>query len=486
MKKIYKYIVISILVLTVLFTSLYFIRSNTTQKQIDRYASYISDGNKELERREYGKALSSFAKAAETIPQRIDAYEKIVELLVLKSRFNDAQDVIEESTKVLSNSDRAKLNRILALSYYNDNQLEKSKSLYLDADKFNSSDEGYVGLAKVYLKSGDSNDSKKALGKVKAKEGQSALERDLLLSYLGLLDSKPAKERLEKWDLSLEDNKELTAKVTEYLRVLNSIGQEDLYNRAVLARHYINEGFPVLAIGVLESEVEKMAEYPDGLYFLGRAYFDAGKYSSATDLLTRALGLGQYTSEISLLLARINIINGDQNVAITNYENAISSASDDMKFEIYKEYIDILLSENSFSTAKSSLDKLVDSDVNAGIWPLLKYIDLYYQQRNYSQMKVELEKLAKISSLTDLERMEYFKWQITYEIENNQLASAKENLSVLRTLDRFNPNYYLLSARINLIENNTDKAREELSLAINYDLEGSVTDAAKRLLGRIE
>ncbi len=486
MKKIYKYLIILVVSVIVILSTLYFLRSNVTEKQKETYASYISEGEKQLERKEYGKALTSFASASETIPSKRESYEKIVDLLVLKRKFDDAKDVVEQSTKVLSPSDRSSVMRRLARAYYESNQFDKAEKYLLTADQSQSSDEGFLWMGKVYLKLNDTTKAEKFLKKVKGTQGSVALEKDLLLGYLKKLDSSGVKDSLGKWDLSVEANKNLSNEVSSYLQVLNTLSKDELYNRVLLARQYINYGYPIVAIEILESEVEKMSEYPDGLYFLARAYFDSGKYSSALDILNRALGFNLYTDDIYLLMARANLINGDQNVAFDSYERAIESAGKEKQGEIYREFVEILLEEKSYSEVKKNLDLVVQNKVVSDLWPYFGYIEMYYNQKNYGKMSEVLGGIAKDSTLTDAEKMEYLKWQITFDIENDKLTSAKELLTTLRSLDRFNPHFHLLSGRVNLIENNQDKAKEDLNNAINYDLIGEVTESAKRLLGRIE
>ncbi|MBI2357182.1 hypothetical protein HYV12_03995 [Candidatus Dojkabacteria bacterium] len=486
MKKIYKYLIILAIVVTITFSLLYFFRANITQKERANYASHISEGDKFFERKEYGKALSSYALASETIPQERSSYEKIIDLLVLKRRFDDAKVVVEQSAKVLLGSNRAYILRKLALAYYKDGQYEKAEKYLLNADQIKSTDEGFLLLGKVYLKMNDTTKANKFLGKVNTKEGATALERDLLKAYLKKSETSEAKSSLEVWDLSLEEDKDLTTLVTSYLRAINGLGKDDLYNRTLLAREYINSGYPVIAVEILESELDKMKEYPDGLFFLARAYYDSGKYSSSLDILNRSLGLNTFSDEIYLLIARINLINGDQNTAFDSYEKAISFAGTSKKDSFYKEYLSILLQEKSYSELKSNLDKIIKDKVTENLWPYFMYIEMYYDQKNYVQMQSVITTVSKMANLTDAEKMEYLNWQIVYDIENDKLASAKELLTTLRSLDRFNPNYYLLSGRVNLIEGNQENAKEDLNTAINYDLDGSVTESAKRLLGRIE
>lgn len=487
MKKSFKYIAIFLVFVTITLSVLYLLRSNITQQEKSEYATLIEEGDKALDRKEYGKAITTYSKAAEVIPQNLDAYEKIVDTLSLKGRFDDAKSVVEQSGKVLNASKKSSLYSRLASHYYEAEIYNKAEEFYLDANNLKASDSIELNLAKVYLKLNDISKSKKYLEKVsKDASGSVGLDADLLRAYNAKADVTAAKQFFDKWDLALEDDKTLASKATAYQKALGSVTNDDLYSRAILSREIINAGYPVLAIDLLESEVEKMKDYPDGMYFLARAYYDSGKYSSALDILNKSLGFDTYSGEIYLMVARINIINGDINSAFEAYDKAVVFATEELKGEIYREYIEILISEKSYSQAKSNLDKVINGKLTDTIWPYTLYLEMYYDQKNYDEMASVLSTLAKLSNLTDQEKMEYLRWQIVYSIENDKLASAKELLTTLRSLDRYNPYYYLLSGRINLIEGNNDKAKEELELALNYDLEGSVTESAKKLLGRIE
>jgi tetratricopeptide (TPR) repeat protein len=450
-----------------------------SEQSLNRYNELIREADQLYEQYEYSEAVSKYGEAADLVPAESDAFFGIVTILVDKGQMGQAAQIVEKSTGSLSSSDRSKLNAIVGNGYFEREDLENAEKYYLQANKGVENTPARVGLAQVYMKTGQLDKVKDLLNITDEKDPNFA-QAAILRAYLKLEETKLAKEEVS--DLtSVDMDDEVKAQYDSLLAAINAATDDKLYTAALLSQEYINAGYPYLAIKVLEGKKDDMAEYPDGLYFLGRAFFDHEKYGSAIDVLNEALSFDSYTSEVYELLAKSYYINGDQEKAFTSFEKAYTFASDANKEEVLVEYVDLLLSLEQNSKAQTFLAKGDEDSFEINV----RQVELNYRKRDYDKMDFYIKKLAAMT-LTDEQKKEYLNWLITYEIEDDKAASARENLDDLKEMDRYNPQYHLLLGKLELAENNTDEARDALESAIEFDLDGEVTEAAKKLLARID
>lgn len=451
-----------------------------SEQSLNKYNELVRDADKLYGQYEYSEALSKYAQAADLVSSQSDAFFGIVKILVDKGQLAQASEIVEKSTGKLSNSDRSKLFAIVGNGYFEADDFSDAEKYYVQASKNGvENTPANVALAQVYIKTGQLDKVKKLLDITDDKDPNFA-KAAILRAYLKLEETKLAKEQIaDLTSLDMEDD--VKAQYDSLLSALNEATEDKLYTAALLSQEYINAGYPYLAIKVLENKKDDMAEYADGLYFLGRAFFDYGKYGSAIDVFNEALSFDTYTSDVYQLLARSYYINGDQEKAFENFEKAYTFAPDSKKEAVLVEYVDLLLDLEQNSKAQTFLAKGDQESFEI----IARSAQLNYMKRDYEKMDFYLKKLGEMT-LTDEQKKEYLNWLITYDIENEKSASARENLDTLRNLDRYNPDYYLLLGKLELAENNADEGRDALESAIEYDLGGETTEAAKKLLARID
>ncbi len=459
-------------------SSLFLSGCTLVQEDLTSYASLVREGDQMYEQREYAKALKSYSEAADLAPSQSDAFFGIVKILVDKGQLGEASEIIEQSAGKISSQDKAKLHETLGQAYLKINDLVNAEKQYLSAnntDKNNSSVK--VGLAQVYIKSGKLD---KAGSYLDIGQGEDDYSKAAIIkAFLKLDNIGAAKSEISNLDSS-SVSEEMNEIFESFLSALNKAGSDKLYNGALLAREYINAGYPYLAIKILDPHKEEMSEYADGLYFLGRAYYDYGQYGSAIKTLQEATSFGFYTGEIYTLLAKAHYINDMHNEAFEYFDRALTFAQVEEKEKILKEYVEMLIAQEQYTRVLTLL-----SDEDSSYWVSIKNAQVYYAQRNYEKMRFHIEEIDE-SKLTDEEKKEYLKWLITYEIENDSGDEARENLTLLRSLDMYNPNYYFLLGRLELSQNNQEDGKAALERAIEYDLNGVVTQEAKRVLARID
>jgi hypothetical protein len=161
---------------------------------------------------------------------------------------------------------------------------------------------------------------------------------------------------------------------------------------------------------------------------------------------------------------------------------AIGYAGDDLTRELVEEYLNVLLDSNQKNKAQEVYTDIVKSIQSE--WLYLIGLELYY---NESEPKFDyyLDKLAGME-LNDNEKKEYLFWKIRQSIDGDELENIEQDFEALLELDRFNPSYYWMRGKYQLIEQDAGAAESSLELALEYDLEGEVTQEVEDLLAQLE
>ncbi len=457
----------------------YLLSKRITQEQITSYQQIISEADSQYEAREYSTAINRYYDAADVIPSRVEAYEGIVDILLLKNRTSDAVEIVEKSAKNISNYDKSILYLKIGNKYYEDSLYDQALSTYLDGLGVGMTNpELELSIAKTYLKKGNLNDANTYLSKSIYTE-DTLYESTLLRAYiLATTNVDDAKKVLG----SMQPSDTWKAFYDEFSEILESLTEDSKFNATKLSRVYINSGYPVLAVNLLEPLSEDITEYLEGVYFLGRAYLDSREYDKAITQFDRALSLGGMEEDILWGQARAYLLKDDLENSFSSYDKAISYAGEDVSQELVSEYMDLLLENNQTLRADEMVKKLMN-------YISSPYIRLYGVKVNKAlndSKKVDyyIGLLSKMK-LNDAEKKEYM-----YLNASNLLAKGKTDLAAqvleeLVKLDRFNPQYYFVSGQLEYNLGNKDNAKELLKKAIEYDTNNLVTEEANQLLSQI-
>ncbi len=450
-----------------------------SQEEIDEYNRIISDADILVEGKEYTLAIEKLSDATEAIPNRIDAFERMINIFLLKNRADDAIKIIEESGGSLSQGDKAILYSLVGDAYYEANEYDKALYSYqlaqgMSDDNMNAS----LGLAKSYLQKGETEKFKSFLNE--KYEAELLVESKLLSSYiLGLSNTKQASELIRE----VEPGDKWREAYKGWSEVLNSLNDDDLFNSAKLGKEYIDRGFPYLAIALLEPKLGIMKEYADGVYILGKAYYEYGDYQKSIDVLENASSLGDLNQYIYWILARDYNLLDDINSSISYYDNAISYGGSEVKSALYIEYIDILIEENLTEKALAvmvSAEKIFEE-----VWVPISYINIYsargdIEKAHYYVSRVTLEDLEKE------DKREFLFAKANYLIKASKLEEAEETLNIYWELDPYDPGYNLLMAMLKQKGGSLDEAKDYAKKAIEYDLDGEVSKQAQTVLAQID
>ena len=451
----------------------------TSEEKTNEYNQIISEADLLIEGKEYNQAIERLSTASELLPSRVEAYERIVEVFIIKNRLEDATKVMDESGTKLSDSERGALYVEIGDAYYSLKTFDKALYNYQLGRGFDETNmKATLGIAKVYIQKGNIEGAKKLLaGNF---EQEQYLESQLLLSYLFALTNVENAIEVTK-DVEPGDN--WREQYTHWQEVLESLTQDELFNSAKLAKVYLDEGYPYLAVALLEPQISKMSEYTDGLYILGKAYYEYGEYQKSIDLLKDTVSLSNLNQYIYWVLARDYFMLDDLENAFSYYETAISYGADKADENLYVEYLDSLFEDNRLEKGLEVMKKA--ERVFKKDWVELYYMNLYVLRKDNEKFEYHMERID-YNKLEEQLKSEYLYIKGNYLIQNTQLDEAKRTLDLFWELNQYDPRYNLLVAKLSFQEGDLEEARKYSKKAIEYDTQRVVTDEALKLLAQID
>lgn len=477
MKKYIKYtIYIGILVVS----SLLLTGCTPTDQQVKKYSELISQADTFQQAHEYSSSIETLNEATSVIPSKVDAYERIINIFIQKNRLDEGKEIVDKSASKISAQERATLYFSLGEAYYNMKEYDKALTVFeLSSGISDVGDSAYFGLAKVYVQKGDIN---KAVGYLeKDLEGDVYYPSRLLLSYIyALTDSEKAKGEIK----DLQPSESEMGMYNEWSETLASLDDDEIFNAAKISSVYINAGYPYIAISVLDPIKNDLAEYSDGLYLLGKAYYEYGDYSKSIEVLENATTLSDNSQYVFWTVARDYYLLNDINNALGYFDRATTYGGDKTQEMLYQEYLDLLLKEGQSSKAEEVLGKASKVYKDA-MWINLEYLKLSQSTKNSEKVNYYISKID-VDKLEGNLKLEYLYTKTSISIENGNTDEALRTLDMIWNIDQFNAKYSYLMGQIKFSEGNLDEARNYLKKAIEYDMNRSVTDDCQKLLARID
>ena len=473
----------------------YYLSRRVSAEQLSQYESKIEEALDYEESRDFSMAMKRYYEAAEIVPKKVEAYDGIISVLIKKDKLDDAEEVIKQSAKPLSNNDRSALYKKLGDEYYSRKLFDKAYEMY-DAGSFLGVNNPGLDLmlGKTYLNQGKVSDARAQFSK-SGYAGRELEEANLLLAYIDAIDNTDkAKSTLN----SVSNSDEMEIYYEEFRKTLENLDDDKKFNAAKLARVYINNGYPYLAILVLEPLRDDISEYLEGLYFLGRAYYDYGDYSKSIETLDSALTLGGMEGEIFWVKGRAYMLTNNLESAINSYDSAIGYYSGEKSSALVEEYFHLLLENNQLLKAEELVKSLLIA------FPDEVYLNLLAVELNYildEDAKVEfylnyLEELREEVTFVRNDEKDFLRWRITTLIDSyernieddsvgEEMVDIERYMDELFELDKYSPYYRYFLARVQIIEGEEEMAIQSLEQAIEYDLDYSVTDQCLKLLSSL-
>lgn len=459
----------------------YFVTNHVTASENSTYDSIIQEANTWYQGKEYSTAMSKYYEAADLIPSRYAAFEGIVNILLEKNRTDDALSLVDNSAKKIGGGDQARLYTLIGNAYFKIANYDKALDTYKKGNALdNKNQELELMLGKVYLKLGKVDDAKGYLG-LNIFTEDFASEANLLLAYIqSVSDIETAKSTVngvtptDKWK----------AYYDEFKTVLDSLNTDTKYNATKLGRVYLNNGYPYLAISILEPIESQITEYLEGVYFLGRAYLDYGNYAKAIEEFDKAITLGGMEDSILWAEARAELQNNNMDAALLDYSKALGNQGKKPSQALVSEYLDVLLKNNQVLKASDVLQSVLKNVKEAYIY--LYGVKISYANNSNVKVNYYIGLLSKMT-LTGDTLKEYLYWSAKALLDQNgDLTKVASLLDSLVAEDRYNPKYYLLLGRLNIAKGDATEAANAFKKAIEYDLNNDVTDEATSLLSTVD
>lgn len=462
-------------------TAWYFIANRVTTAENASYDAKIKEAVTMYNSKEYSTSMAYYYEAADMIPSRVEAFKGILTILIEKGRPNDALAILEKSAQKINNQDQAILYTLVGNAYYKVSNFDKALETFKKGQGVGVENQDLeLIIGKVYLKKGDIDSAAKQFEK-DSFDGDNLSEAKLLLSYIqSTSDVDSAKSTLG----STSSTEKWKAYYDEFSTVLASLDTDTKFNAAKLSRIYINNGYPVLAVAILQPLEAEISEYLEGMYYLGRAYLEMEEYDKALIELDKAVTLGGLEDTIIWSKARAYIGKNDLNNAITNYAKAIGYQGKEPSRELVEEYMDILL-ENSFT---QKADELLQNLLKGSKTPYLYIygLKINYVLNNVEKINYYISQLDA-STLDEGDKLEYLYYKAKALLDQNgDIVQINLVLDSLLEIDRYNPKYYFLLGRLQFEQGNATESSDSLKKALEYDLDYAITEEASKLLSSVD
>lgn len=411
----------------------YFSKSSTKS----RYDQLLQTAADQHNNREYSAALSTYNDALVLDSTSQAAYVGVLNILLDKNLSNDAQEFVDGASQVLSGTELGDLYLMIAEHYFTNKKWDSAERNFAQADKLGSMN-------------GNSID-------------QYAISS---LNAGG-----------DRWSslVTSISNAELKSILKQYSDVTDAKGSTSLYERAKLSQKAINLKAYRVAVGLLEDQ-EDVVEYWDGLYFLGRAYYELGEYEKAGKYIDMAVLIAPDDTSLQLLAARNSVLMRKPSEALTHYDQyIIYSKEDEVELSVLGEYVELLIKERRYSHALDTLAKMKQSSDEID---LLKLKVLLAQGESAEITKA----IDRMSSTMEPDSDAYYMYlwlSSLWYVEQGQFTKAEQVISQVDQSEvSDDPYYYYVMGRLINAKGDEKDADNYFKQAIEKDLDGTLSEMA--------
>ncbi|GAB4157628.1 MAG: hypothetical protein Fur003_1390 [Candidatus Dojkabacteria bacterium] len=411
----------------------------------DKYKELISKAEAQEKAHNYAASLNRFNEAAELVPSRREAYLGIVRVLVLKGQLDEAAKIINASEPSLGALGAAQAWFTVGEGYYNQGDYDNAaKHLKLSINK-SKYDENKMLYAMSLAKTGKLND-------------------------------------VDQYLTEVDFGKEFAALWEDYQAVKTN-STSTLFEMTQKSKAYINGGFPYLAIGLLEPKKNEMVEYWEGLFFLGKAYYDTGDNAKAIATLEETLTLGTQDPTLYMVLARAYYDTNEIESAYKDYDQAVAFAPKNLKIDYLKEYLTILALDKQITKSEQLLKSYVDQTKLEELYLYVVFYDLAEDQTKLKEF-IPKVKAKAVATWADLYAFNFT--SAKFYIADKAYPEAQAIIDEMLKADPYDANAKYLEGLLYYNKEENSKAEDALEAALDYDLTGAITSDAKELLSQIK
>lgn len=435
----------------------------------------------------YADALSKYSAAHEIDEGNADIYSGVAQIYLLKNRFQDAKDILDDGIRRSRNPSYVYLYR--GKIAYEDGDYDEAVTYLRNAvAKDGTNYEARILLAKTYCKEGSFDTARKQLT-IPEDGGDWYVRAQLMKAVLSWDDIDDIREivgDLSRYTGDDEDLDRAVAAFNDVIEKLNSVSQKesDGYSDALLA-------YAALEVGCEDIVIEKLTEYADDtseyweLYlYLGRAHYMAGNIQNAADYLSIAVSLQSSDPYGPWMLARVYGQLGKDTEMELHYERAISLSKDTERITVREEYAQVLLENGQYASAERQFRLLQSDNAAAKDMYNLMMVETLVERGILDEASKMLEGVM-VSELDDEQTARYYWADAVIQNQLGERDTALIRIDQAITYDDITARYHVLRGQIYFELGEEDKAKIALERAIDLDLEGNVSAEAEKILDRM-
>lgn len=478
-----KYIIIILVSFILISVTVYYFASRTTQEEIS-VSDYIAQADEYFQNKQYSKALEQYKLAINSAPSNTEAYLKASEIYLLKSKQDEALELLRNSENSVTNPDMVhhKIGEIL----FDNSDLQGALQYFEKAYDENPNNwENTIDLVKIYSYHSDKIDqSIEALNKIDTDDNEGYRWKNYYLALLSYTDIEKSISYLE--ESSNIDESEIKQRINSLLEVVKKIQSdpEDIVqNDTLLAYEMIKAELYQYAIPLLEKVISENDEYYASYMYLGICYINMDDLDKASENLQKATSTDSDQVQPWIFLAQVYIKQNNQKQTIDTYEEALNI--DKENENVRYDYARTLVNFGLFGQAKVEYKKLLDLDLDAANKITYKielalinldHLEDYEEGLNLIKEVVEdREGYQAAESMLKAQALDTLGWAFE---KNNEKDEALKYLKQSNETYPYNAStYYHLGSIYAEIENYTE-AYLNLERAIDLDLEGVISSKA--------
>ncbi|MBN2016015.1 tetratricopeptide repeat protein [Candidatus Dojkabacteria bacterium] len=450
---------------------------------------YIEEAEKLLKDRYYSEALEQYKLAINADPSNTDSYISAAEIYVLKSKDQEAVELLKNGETIVANPDKVhhKIGKVL----FDNNDLTGALEYLEKAHEENPQNwQCTIDLTKLYSYFPDKKDSMlEALNKINKDDNQGYGWRNYYLAILSYDDSSKTIEYLE--EVSQITEGELKTKITNFLEVAKKVQSDPddiVQNSTLIAYEIISAELYQTAIPLLEKIISENDEYYAAYMYMGICYIHMNDLDKAREQLEKANNVDPEQIQPLVFLAQVFTRQNNQKDAIDTFEKALNIEKDSE--EVRLDYARTLFSFELYTQASLEYKELIDLNTdNLFLYKIeLAKIEIDHLENPQEGLTIikevveDWEGFQSADKSTKAQALDTLGWAFSKNGEkDNAIKYLKQSLE---SDPAFASAYYHLGIIYAEIGNYSE-AKVNFERAIDLDLEGMISSKASSELEKL-
>lgn len=450
---------------------------------------YIARAEEYLEDKQYSNALEQYKLAINTDPSNTEAYIEASEIYILKSKYDEAFQLLQNGETSAQNPDKIhhKIGEILT----EQEDLEGALTYFEQANVKNPSNwENAIDLVKNYAFYQDKKDAAiKILNDINIGEGEGYVYKYYYLALLSYDNIGSALTYLDK--ANSQASGDIKDSIDHYLEVARKVqaDPEDLVqNNTLLAYELMRSELYPTAISPLETVISENDEYYAAFMYLGICHKHMNNLDKARENLEKATTIEPNELQPHIFLAQVYTLQNNQQLAIETYEAVLNleKDSEEVRYDLAQTLVNFELYRQAGLEYQELLDLNTQNIIKYKVelaYLKLDHLDEFEEALTIAKEVVEdWETFQSIESTLQARALDVLGW--AYE-KNGQKDEAQKYLNRALEGDPYLASaYYHLGVIYAEIESFSE-AQLNLERAIDLDLEGEISTKASSELEKL-